>query len=466
MAQQQAKQTQTTFAQDPAALLEQVLANTTASQKTKIVADSLDKRIQTIRDLLPENLKAHAERFVKRAALFFSASQALQDCTPQSFIACVLKGAELGLAIDGRLAHAVPYKNKKKDASGKEFWVSEAQFQADYKGIIAVARRSKIIKDCYARIVCENDEFDAYEQDDRCHLTHRVHYGKPRGDVIGAYAKVILQDTWRYEWMDVGEIGLIRGRSKSGNYGPWTTDLDEMRKKTVLKRALKNYCEDPCVDLIGGEDDVDDKPLVPQSPPLGRSSWKEDAKPEDSSGSQDAIPILESLIDSLNVCETEMALNDVMKRAKEANLCQEAKASFWSTAQQAASNIGVEWDAKEKAFRMPMPKDSPDEDSGEEQPPQDKPPEEPPSPPNKAIAWTPEQARERCNELKELMRLCGTQEDLASLKKEADADAALLGETHKEVVAAAAEKEKALKQPPPATKKTAAKKKDDDDLGF
>lgn len=237
--------------QDPVALLDAILAKSTESQKTKLINDSLTKRIETIRELLPEHLKPSAERFVKRAALYFAQRPKLQECTPASFVMCVLSAAELGLAIDGSLAHAVPYSNKKKDANGRDRWEKEAKLIVDYKGIVAVCRRNKTIFDTYARIVCENDQYDAWEEDGACRLIHRVHVNNPRGECIGAYAKVILpHGIWRFEWMDVGELNKIRARSRSKDSGPWVTDTWEMFRKTALKRCLKTYLDDPDINRL------------------------------------------------------------------------------------------------------------------------------------------------------------------------------------------------------------------------
>jgi recombinational DNA repair protein RecT len=48
-----------------------------------------------------------------------------------------------------------------------------------------------------------------------------------------------MTDSEKHEVMDVDQLEAIRRRSQSGNSGPWITDTDEMRKKTVFKRASK-----------------------------------------------------------------------------------------------------------------------------------------------------------------------------------------------------------------------------------
>ncbi len=241
-------------------LLDSMVDKATMGEKTRIIVDSLSKRIETLEQLLPDPMKNQAARFIKRAALYFTSNGPLSACTTSSFMTCVLKAAELGLAIDGRLAHAVPFNNKKKDPqTGAETWVKEAQFQVDYKGLLAVCRRSGIVKDCYAKHVYSGDEFVAYEEDDECHLLHKVNYSQAdRGTLLGVYAKIILSNrTWRFEYMTVDEVNKIKARSKSKDKGPWVTDELEMQKKTVIKRALKIYCDDPVIGAVLENDDAD-----------------------------------------------------------------------------------------------------------------------------------------------------------------------------------------------------------------
>lgn len=215
------------------ALLDKVLEATGAARKT--LDTWFEGHEEKIEELLPDHMKGQARRFCKRAVFTFSNKPELQKCSAASFVKCVLGAAELGLAIDGRLAHAVPYKG-------------EASLQIDYKGIIAVARRTKIIRDCYARIVYDGDDFEASDEDGECHLRHKRTFESKTP--LFAYAVIKLPDgEWRYELMDMQELDEIRKRSAAWRNakGPWTTDDLEMRKKTVIKRALKTYCDDPAI---------------------------------------------------------------------------------------------------------------------------------------------------------------------------------------------------------------------------
>lgn len=255
---QQAPPVQAMTTEQASALLDQVIANT--SQSRQVLDSWFGQHSDKIKDLLPDCMKGQANRLIKRAMLTFSRSERLQKCTPASFVQCVLGAAELGLAIDGRLCHAVPYKNT-------------AQLIPDYKGIIAVAKRTKVIKDCYADIVCENDIFSARREDGKCHLTHEIPSFalQDRGKPLCGYAIIILPDSeWRYELMSMKDLDAIRARSKSwqAGGGPWATDDFEMRKKTVLKRALKTYCEDPAIVRALEIDDDDYELTEPRREPV------------------------------------------------------------------------------------------------------------------------------------------------------------------------------------------------------
>ena len=58
--------------------------------------------------------------------------------------------------------------------------------------------------------------------------------------ILGFYTHAILATGEHvFEWMPLHEVQAIRGRSQSGNSGPWATDFAEMGKKTVLRRAAK-----------------------------------------------------------------------------------------------------------------------------------------------------------------------------------------------------------------------------------
>lgn len=217
-----------------------------ARRPVEVVSDKLKSHVELIRQVLPTALKDEAERLVKRALVYFTRTDKLLECTPQSFIQCVIDAAELGLPLDGRLGYAVPYNVKvQKDP---DRWEKQAQFQPGYKGLVSVAKRSGQIVGAKADIICANDAFRHGRSGPASVLEHTYQIDKPRGDVTGAYAIIrygASPDDWEYEVMSFAELEKVRNSSKASGSGPWVDWPEEMRKKTVLKRALKTHCDDP-----------------------------------------------------------------------------------------------------------------------------------------------------------------------------------------------------------------------------
>jgi hypothetical protein len=136
----------------------------------------------------------------------------------------------------------------------------------DYKAVVAVAKRNRTIKDIDADVVCENDRFKHGKYGGQNILEHTFDMGKPRGDVVGAYCRVFLPDgTWNYEVMTREQLDAVQRRAPAQN-GPWKTDPDEMRKKTVIRRKLKLYQDDPglmrMLEITAWEDEADTSPAA------------------------------------------------------------------------------------------------------------------------------------------------------------------------------------------------------------
>lgn len=204
--------------------------------------DFLQSRAEAMEQVLPINMKGQADHLIKRAMLYVAqGSERLQSCTPSSIVVAVLAAAEAGLPIDGKLAHAVPYNNKYV-VEGKDTYKMEAVFQADYKGLLAVAKRMGLIKQGWARIVNANDDFDYSEKDGVKSYSHRPKLtDAERGAPVGAYAVLILpDDTIHTEWMSKTDIRKIEAKSKAKDFGPWVTDTHEMWKKNGSTSRSQN----------------------------------------------------------------------------------------------------------------------------------------------------------------------------------------------------------------------------------
>mgnify|MGYP003148997398 CR=1 FL=1 len=157
-------------------------------------------------------------------------NSALEKCTQESLLEVCMKCTEFGLEPNGEDAHLIPYGNK-------------ATLVIDYKGWVKIAYRSGKVLSITANVVRENDLFD-YNTCDYVPFEFRRDSEKPKtddaGKVMGAFCVILMKDGIQHrEVMTESDIQKIRQRSKAANKGPWVTDTDEMRKKTVFKRARK-----------------------------------------------------------------------------------------------------------------------------------------------------------------------------------------------------------------------------------
>jgi recombination protein RecT len=174
------------------------------------------------------------ERFTRMVLSAISVNPQLGSCTPSSFLGAMMSAAQLGLEPNTPLgqAYILPYKNK---------GVLEAQFQLGYKGLIDLAYRSGEVEVVQAHIVYENDEFTC-EYGLEPKLTH-VPADRERGNPIKVYAMFKTKSGgYGFEVMsieDVKQHAQKYSKSYSSNYSPWTTNFEEMAKKTVLKKCLK-----------------------------------------------------------------------------------------------------------------------------------------------------------------------------------------------------------------------------------
>lgn len=185
-----------------------------------------------IKKALPSVLTG--ERFSRMILTAMSSTPQLQQCTPKSFLGAMMQAAQLGVEPNTPLgqAYLIPYKNK---------GTLECSFQLGYKGLIDLAYRSGEVKDIQAHEVRENDVFE-YELGLDTKLKH-VPATSNRGPVVMYYAVFHTKDGgYGFEVMsaeDIKEHAKKYSKAYSSGYSPWTTNFDEMAKKTVLKKCLK-----------------------------------------------------------------------------------------------------------------------------------------------------------------------------------------------------------------------------------
>lgn len=164
----------------------------------------------------------------------------LDQCTFPSLAGALMVSAQLGLEPCTPLGHCylIPRKNGR---TGQY----EATFQLGYQGMLELAYRTETIKSVTAKAVYSNDEF-VYEEglDDR--LIHRPYLGGDRGQVIAYYAIIkFINGGHAFDVMSFAEMANHVERFAPRDYktqaitGPWSTDFDEMAKKTMIRRLFK-----------------------------------------------------------------------------------------------------------------------------------------------------------------------------------------------------------------------------------
>lgn len=186
-----------------------------------------DKFKQIIANALPQYVTP--ENFIRVALTAVMRTPKLAECSQASLLKAMIDVGSLGLVPDGRLCHLIPFKNNKTNQT-------EVQLIVDYKGLIALAKRSESILNIRAEVVCEKDTF-IWENGN---VIHKVNFLEPRGDMKAVYSHVVNKNGFNdFEVMTLNQIERVRERSKAKDSGPWDTDFGEMAKKTVIRRHSK-----------------------------------------------------------------------------------------------------------------------------------------------------------------------------------------------------------------------------------
>jgi recombination protein RecT len=178
---------------------------------------------------LPEGWSA--ERFIRGLQTVCRQTPTLMESDPVTLIAGFMQLAQLGLT-PGVNGYLVPFRNHGR---------REVQVIIGYKGAAELVRRSGYIEKLTTAVVREGDVFD-WELGTTPYIKHR-----PLEESVEArpashyYAIAWYKETgvFDFEVMDVSQTDKIRARSKAGESGPWSTDYDEMARKTVLLRLAK-----------------------------------------------------------------------------------------------------------------------------------------------------------------------------------------------------------------------------------
>lgn len=170
------------------------------------------------------------------ALQIFQSNSFLMDCASKnvaSLQAALRNVAMVGLTLSPvlGLAYLIPRKGA-------------VCLDISYKGMITLLHRFGAIHNMVVELVYEGDDFEYVPSrlDDPIRHVANV-FSKNRGECIGGYAITSLPNGAIIPTvMTKEEFENIKNRSesaKAGKASPWSTDENEMRKKTVVRRASK-----------------------------------------------------------------------------------------------------------------------------------------------------------------------------------------------------------------------------------
>ena len=192
------------------------------------VHDGLKNSMAAQSEAIPADL--NKQRFIQNCMTVLQESKTdFSRCDPRSVQRTLLKGAFLGLDFFRGECYAIPFGN-------------QCTFLTDYKGEIKLCKKYAMnpIKDIYAKVVREGDEFEEVIVDGRQSINFRP---KPfnDGEIIGAFAVCMYKDgSMLYDTMSKAQIEETRHSfSKASNSKAWKDSYGEMCKKTVLRRLCK-----------------------------------------------------------------------------------------------------------------------------------------------------------------------------------------------------------------------------------
>lgn len=194
-----------------------------------------------VRDMLvaaASNL-VNPDRVLSTAVNCIQKTPELQNCALDSLVSAIKTLVAMGCEPDGIHGYLVPFREGK---SGKVLCTPIPSA----RGLMRTARKSGI-KGIYVgqatRDEVESGRFSWAVENGALCVSHRPDLLKEDKSETALYY-VIWQDQSGAQqgvFMTRAEVEGIHKRSKAGDRGPWKTDYDEMAKKTVLKRAAKQW---------------------------------------------------------------------------------------------------------------------------------------------------------------------------------------------------------------------------------
>lgn len=194
--------------------------------------------------VLPKHLTP--AQFTRVAITALRSNPDLLNADRNSLFQSVMKAAQDGMLLDGRQAALVVYGSKNGP---------QVQYMPMIGGILFKLHATGKLASISANVVYEADQFE-FELGDNERILHRPSLASDRGCRVAVYAiaKMTSGATYR-EVMSIDDVESVRSRSRAKG-GPWTTDYDEMSKKSCIRRLSKRM---PSMPELQGMFEADDE---------------------------------------------------------------------------------------------------------------------------------------------------------------------------------------------------------------
>lgn len=189
-----------------------------------VLASELER--PNVMDALPRDF--NRARFVQNTLALVHDNEQLSKMPQSKLVPVLMKGAYLGLDFFNKECYAVPYGQ-------------QLQFTPSYKGMVKLAKKfsKRPIKDIYAHIVHDGDEFESGMEDGQEFVKFNP---KPfnDGQIVGAFAVAQYQDGGiKVETMSKQQLDAVKRMSKAQSGTAWKFFADEMYRKSVIRRLCK-----------------------------------------------------------------------------------------------------------------------------------------------------------------------------------------------------------------------------------
>ena len=175
------------------------------------------------------------------ALALLNANSYLASSDQSSIFASIIHAANTGLTLNPTMKRAALVPRFIRGV-GKV-----CSFEPMYQGLIYLAVKEGAATAFNCQVVHEKDKFLAQPANNQNPVIHEFN-AFDRGEAVGVYCIATLLDgNKQAEFMSVQDINKIRDRSEAyqsfksnkTKSTPWSSDWEEMSKKTVLKRLVK-----------------------------------------------------------------------------------------------------------------------------------------------------------------------------------------------------------------------------------